>query len=289
MKHHTLIIVPNARAKFRKLRFSTAQAVAVLGTLLLLTAGSVVATFAFLQSDFDHKALARIEAENRELREVNSGFEESLQNLESQLTDYQDRIHKLAIVAGLAELSPVADGGIGGAEPAAPGGDDRVATLARFETELDGLGQGMNLLQQHFEDQRLELSATPAIAPVKGILTSGFGFRSDPFTGGRAFHKGLDFVAPPGKEVRATGDALVVRAERMRDLGNGVYLSHGYGITTRYGHLSAIEVKEGQRVRRGDIIGRVGNTGRSTGYHLHYEVRVDGKPTNPLGYILDVQ
>jgi murein DD-endopeptidase MepM/ murein hydrolase activator NlpD len=87
--------------------------------------------------------------------------------------------------------------------------------------------------------------------------------------------------------VLAAADGIVVQAERNGRLGKAVYLSHGYGLTTRYGHLSRFNVTPGQRVKRGDTIGYVGNTGRATGYHLHYEVRLDGRPVNPLGYILD--
>ena len=87
--------------------------------------------------------------------------------------------------------------------------------------------------------------------------------------------------------MRASADGIVMRAGMIGGLGNAIYLAHGYGVTTRYGHMSKVEVRPGQRVKRGDIIGRVGNTGRSTGYHLHYEVRQDGQPVNPLVYILD--
>ena len=131
------------------------------------------------------------------------------------------------------------------------------------------------------------ISQTPAITPVKGILTSGFGYRSDPVTHGRGDHQGVDIAAAPGQPVRASADGIVMRAGTIGGLGKAIYLAHGYGVTTRYGHMSKVEVRPGQRVKRGDIIGRVGNTGRSTGYHLHYEVRQDGQPVNPLVYILD--
>ena len=87
--------------------------------------------------------------------------------------------------------------------------------------------------------------------------------------------------------MRASADGIVVEAGEVTGLGQAVYLSHGFGVTTRYGHMSHVDVRPGQRVKRGDVVGRVGNTGRSTGYHLHYEVRVDGDPVNPLAYILD--
>ena len=87
--------------------------------------------------------------------------------------------------------------------------------------------------------------------------------------------------------MRASADGVVIQAGEVGGLGQAVFIAHGFGVTTRYGHMSRIEVRPGQRVKRGDVVGRVGNTGRSTGYHLHYEVRVDGDPVNPLAYILD--
>lgn len=282
MKRHTLIFVPHARAKFRKWRFTSTQAAVALATALVLTVASLVGSVFYLTRDFDPDELARIEAENAALREMNQSFENSLVELEGQLGDYEDRIHKLAIVAGLTDLAPSGEAGIGGEDPG-----DSPEDVAALSTQLEQLGAGMDRLQRKLDERRLMISATPAISPVAGILTSGFGYRRDPFTGSRAFHNGLDFVAPPGKDVHVTGDGVVTRAGRERGLGNAVYVSHGFGITTRYGHLSKTAVEVGQRVRRGDVVGHVGSTGRSTGYHLHYEVRVDGQPVNPLGYILD--
>ena len=125
------------------------------------------------------------------------------------------------------------------------------------------------------------------MAPARGILTSSFGYRRDPVHGGRAFHQGVDIAAAPGHPVKVPADGMVIRAGRIGGLGKAVYVSHGYGLTTRYGHLAEISVEPGDEVQRGDVIGTVGSTGRSTGYHLHYEVRVDGKAVNPLAYILD--
>ncbi len=290
MKQHTVIFVPHARAKFRKWRFTTLQASLLFGTLATLTLGGLVATFLYFDTAFDRTQLDEIEHENAELRQVNQGFERSIRDLSGQLEEYQQQIHKLAIVAGVSELSPVADAGIGGPmaiEANLLGETDMGDNLARLDSWADELGRGMNFLQDRFEERKLLISRTPAVTPVKGLLTSAFGYRPDPFTKRRTFHSGIDIVAPRGKEVRATGDGFVMKTGRLQGLGKAVYVSHGYDISTRYGHLLKITVEEGQKVTRGDVIGLVGNTGRSTGNHLHYEVRIDGRPTNPLGYILD--
>jgi murein DD-endopeptidase MepM/ murein hydrolase activator NlpD len=115
-----------------------------------------------------------------------------------------------------------------------------------------------------------------------GWLTSGFGVRSDPFTGRQASHPGLDISGKTGDPVYATADGRVATAGRTGDYGNLVIIEHAFGLTTRYGHLSRFNVKPGASVRRGDVIGYVGSTGRSTASHLHYEVWANGRPVNPL-------
>jgi len=286
VKEHTIIFVPHARAKFRKWRLTTTQLALVLGSLGLLTFGSIFFSISYFSTNVDYAQLQQIEKENEDLRAVNQSFEKSIRELEGQLADYQNRIHQLAIVAGLKELSPSNDTGIGGS--VAEGGSLDVA-LENLGLQLKDLDQGVSLLNEAFEERSLMISSTPAIVPVKGLFTSGFGYRTDPFTKRRAFHSGLDIVAAPGKEIVATGDGLVTRAGRIGALGNAVYISHGYGLTTRYGHLSRVAVEAGEQVKRGDVIGHLGSTGRSTGYHLHYEVHVDGKAVNPLGHILDAR
>jgi murein DD-endopeptidase MepM/ murein hydrolase activator NlpD len=128
--------------------------------------------------------------------------------------------------------------------------------------------------------------AIPSQKPVDLIdFTSGFGVRSDPFRGGAAMHAGVDIRGPLGTPIYATADGMVGRAERAAGYGNLVELDHGRGIQTRYGHLSAILVQPGQRVKRGQLIARMGSTGRSTGNHLHYEVRLDGSAVNPMPFL----
>jgi murein DD-endopeptidase MepM/ murein hydrolase activator NlpD len=130
------------------------------------------------------------------------------------------------------------------------------------------------------------LVSVPSQKPVQDSrYTSFFGVRVDPFRGTAAMHPGLDMAAPTGTPVYATADGTVGRAERAGGYGNLVQLEHGKGLETRYGHLSQILVHDGQSVHRGDVIGLVGSTGRSTGSHLHYEVRIDGRAVNPMPFL----
>jgi murein DD-endopeptidase MepM/ murein hydrolase activator NlpD len=133
------------------------------------------------------------------------------------------------------------------------------------------------------------LAAIPAIQPVRNEnlkrLASGFGYRTDPFTKARKMHEGMDFSAKIGTPIYATGDGIVSKADNtVSGFGNHVVIRHGYGYETLYGHLSKYNCRAGQRVKRGDIIGYVGSTGRSEGPHLHYEVHKDGKVVNPLNF-----
>jgi murein DD-endopeptidase MepM/ murein hydrolase activator NlpD len=129
-------------------------------------------------------------------------------------------------------------------------------------------------------------SNMPSIWPVAGAIRGGFGVRRNPFGGsGSEFHKGQDISAPMGTPVIATADGVITIAGWQRGYGRVVYIDHGNGLTTRYGHLSRIDVIEGQTIRRGEQLGLVGSTGRSTGPHLHYEVRMNGQPLNPIPYL----
>src|SRR5687768_16830142 len=294
-QHHTVIFVPHAHAKLRKWRVSNLQIGLVTGALLLLT---LTAAF-FIWSHFSTKAnpveIARLSGENEKLREVNQEFESSIRKLQDQLNSYEDRTRQLAIVAGIATLgdaanaTDTAEAGIGGGAPVDGALVDEIGVedLPAMQGRIRQIDGTLKAVETKLHQRARWISQTPAITPVKGILTSGFGYRNDPVTHGRGDHQGVDIAAAPGQPVRASADGIVMRAGTIGGLGKAIYLAHGYGVTTRYGHMSKVEVRPGQRVKRGDIIGRVGNTGRSTGYHLHYEVRQDGQPVNPLVYILD--
>ena len=131
------------------------------------------------------------------------------------------------------------------------------------------------------------LAHAPSIWPVHGWVTSGFGFRTNPFTGLTQMHEGLDIANRIGTPVIAPSDGIVSDTGKDSAYGNFIVISHGFGINSRFLHLSKILVRPGQRVKRGDKVAEVGTTGKSTGPHLHYEVRVNGIPVNPLRYIVN--
>jgi murein DD-endopeptidase MepM/ murein hydrolase activator NlpD len=141
-------------------------------------------------------------------------------------------------------------------------------------------------LFQYLEDQKVLLASTPSIWPTKGWLSSRFGYRISPFTERKEMHKGIDISSRLGTPVIAPADGVVISSGRNGSFGKMVSIRHGNGFLTKYAHLQKILVKKGQAVKRGEKIGLVGKTGRSTGPHLHYEVHLKGVPLNPLRYIV---
>ncbi|MHB0884798.1 MAG: M23 family metallopeptidase [Bacillota bacterium] len=179
-------------------------------------------------------------------------------------------------------------------------GDDRgtsvspdiLARAAQLQSDLNAVQKDISTRVASFEDLRKELTenqlyqaAKPSVFPTNGVITSGFGFRPAPLSFGTEYHSGLDIAAAYGTPVIATGDGQVVFVGWRGGLGRAAVIDHGYGFSTLYGHTQKIIVNVGDRVKKGQTIGYVGSSGRSTGPHLHYEVWVNGKPTNPRTYL----
>jgi murein DD-endopeptidase MepM/ murein hydrolase activator NlpD len=190
----------------------------------------------------------------------------------------QQRIQRTSNLVRSLGLDPsrmMQAGGVGGPFVEADGGeevDPRFLQLFASWRQLESLEQGV--------------ASIPSVMPVQGIrYTSGFGVRSDPFRSRAAMHAGIDLAGPVGTPIHATADGVVARSGIAGGYGNLVELDHGSGIGTRYGHMSRLLVQAGERVRRGQVIGLMGSTGRSTGSHLHYEVRIDGRAVNPLPFL----
>ena len=167
--------------------------------------------------------------------------------------------------------------------------DEALKEMHNQLSELKGAASreetSLQTLIEYFEDKRSLYASTPSVWPVRGWVTSPFGKRTSPFSGILTFHEGLDIAAQTGTPVVAPADGVVLKAGFSPGYGNMVEISHGYGIKTVFGHNSRLNVKVGQQVKRGDVISYVGDTGSSTGPHLHYEVRLNGVPVNPKKYL----
>lgn len=301
-KSYTLIVVPDHESPVKRYRVQKSLFLQMGGGFLLLAGLALGATFHYFQ-------VARDAAENRILREENltlrsqlKSVRERIEHIGSTLDRVERFDQKLRAITLLSDpqrnlaMGPVEqEPGLG-----APAAETQFTELASMESpkaltgKLDRLSaeatrqeQSLHELQAYFQDQKSLLASTPSLWPTRGWVTSDFGSRLDPYTADRVMHAGMDIAAPHGKDVFAPSDGTVVFAGLEGGYGNVIVIDHGYGIKTRYGHLAKILVKAGERVKRGSLIAAVGNTGRSTGPHLHYEVRVNGIPQNPRKFILE--
>lgn len=158
--------------------------------------------------------------------------------------------------------------------------------LERLAVDMERRGDELSMLESRLMDQRIRKSLLPTVMPIKeASIGSAFGLRGDPVLGVSAMHEGIDFVAQPGTEVVSAAGGIVVLAERHPEYGNLIEIEHGNGFSTRYAHLSKMHVRAGQLVRRAQKIAASGNTGRSTGPHLHFEVRFNGVAQNPARFL----
>jgi murein DD-endopeptidase MepM/ murein hydrolase activator NlpD len=158
-------------------------------------------------------------------------------------------------------------------------------TFGVLRALLQGLENRLSYVRRDVERREALAASTPSIWPAHGWLTGTFGGRSDPFTGEPGYHQGIDISTDKGQPVFATADGIVESASYSGDYGNLIVIRHGFGLTTRYGHLSSYAVKPGISVKRGEVIGYVGATGRATGAHLHYEILANGQLLNPLNLL----
>ena len=224
-------------------------------------------------------AQLRIERENDRLRQENERQRRKLDQLKDRIDAIETDARRLSEVSGLPAEEGASAHGAGGPYIAA---DD--ASVADVEARAAQLEEQLSAYRESLE--REQRARVPSAWPVEGEVTDYFGVRRNPFGGGSAeFHDGLDIATAWGTPVAATGDGTVSFAGAKSGYGNVVMVDHGNGLSTVYGHLSRVEAEVGQAVKRGELVGRVGSTGRSTGPHLHYEVRVGEAAVSPVNYL----
>lgn len=286
---NTIIIVPHSQARFIKFSFSTRSLMAGASVLAVAVILSVIA-IAYSGNAVSRRAdVQRLKTENQELTDVNRDLSRTISEVQARLDDFEERTARLALAAGMqgdatgivGTTGPGAQVGSGGLYNRLPDGPESLKLQGSW------IKQQLDMVDRKLAETGDVLSSTPTMAPAVGVLTDGYGSRNDPITGRRAFHRGLDISARRGTPVHAPADGVVVFAGRNGGLGKTIRISHGFGFTTLYGHLHEMSVELGDEIHRGDLIGSVGNTGRSTGSHLHYEVHEDGKAKDPLYFILD--
>ncbi len=242
---------------------------------------------------------AEISSLNRELRELNDRSEllqqrmDELAVLEARLRQFIGQYGDGQTIPQGEHVSEVAVSSYAAAasdELAAAAAQLTIDDIAELSQMLGELADSMETNLRKAEQRQAELDALPSAWPtVSRRLTSGFGYRSDPFTRKSAFHAGVDITGDVGDPIYAAGDGTVKEAGFNRTRGNYIIITHRTGLESHYLHLSKIGVKAGQQIRRGDRIGEMGNSGRSTGAHLHFQVVASEKPVNPLPYLRQVE
>ncbi|MCA2979751.1 MAG: M23 family metallopeptidase [Myxococcaceae bacterium] len=296
----TLIVVPDRHSEVRRLRLRRAWVIqALVGcSVLALVAVALVVHYGSVVSEAQENPALR--DENLKLKSEIAVIREQLAHVQGTLDRVERFDQKLRAITLLSDPQRNLAMGPTEAAPAAGSADNQFvrssgqespATLAakldKLSAEATRQEQSLQELQAYFAGQKSLLASVPSVWPTRGWVTSDFGSRVDPYTSERVMHAGIDIAGPHGKEIIAPSDGTVVFSGLEGGYGNVIVIDHGYGIKTRYGHLASLRVKAGERVKRGDLIAAMGNTGRSTGPHLHYEVRVNGIAQNPRKFILD--
>jgi murein DD-endopeptidase MepM/ murein hydrolase activator NlpD len=222
--------------------------------------------------------------ENRRLREQNREATSKFDFLQTRLAALDTTQRKLAETSGFGRSSEIPDinKGVG------QGGPNTMSSIDvnNIEAATNALETELRQIKVVYDKSQLKLASTPTGWPVRGYISDGFGSRRNPFGGGGAeMHAGLDIATNHGTTITATADGIVIFAGSHAGYGNLVVIDHGYGLTTRYAHMSSYDVTVGDHVTRGKKIGAVGSTGRSTAPHCHYEVRLHDRPVDPFNYL----
>ena len=287
-KRFTILIIPEGSHQVRRFALRSAVVKWALAASVLLVLGVSGLVVDYVATNLDRNELERLQVENLAQREELHRLVVQLEDLRQELVVVAQNDAKVRVMAKLTAPKSDSMAGIGG-----PSSEDDVSReYSAIQQRIDEVRRQIDLRRESQEeiqgilnDQRSLLAAKPSGWPTKGWLTSSFGMRRDPFNGKRKMHEGLDIAARTGTPVYATADGIVSSIRTEPGYGKVVTVDHGYGYRTVYGHNSKYHVKVGQRVRRGDLISSVGNTGRSTGSHVHYEVRLNGVPVNPHKYL----
>lgn len=286
-KRFTILVIPEGSHQVRRfgIRSSVIKGALAFSAVLVLGLAALIADY--VKTNLDRNELQRLQVQNLSQREELNHLVVKLEDLRQEMVVLSQNDAKVRVMAKLSAPKGDSIAGIGG-----PAKDsDVIHEFNEIQQRIDEVRRQIDLRRESQEeiqgilnDQRSLLAAKPQGWPVKGWLTSNFGLRRDPFNGRRKMHEGLDIAARTGTPVIATADGIVSSVKTEPGYGKMVTIDHGYGYRTLYGHNSKYHVKVGQRVRRGDRVASVGNTGRSTGSHVHYEVRLNGIPVNPQKY-----
>lgn len=303
-KSYSIIIVSDATSTNKELFLSSKFIRNSLIAVVLLVSLFGFVIFDYLTLSIDRQKMGMLEVENVRKTKIISELTKNVERTQRSLTKMESFKKRILIAAGLTSPSALQEIGTGGGPVADLSTDvelvERSVDNVIPKRNIDILEKSRNnsinakkvendlqFVENIIDKQKVRLASTPSIWPTRGYLTNSFGPRVHPLTGKRSFHYGQDIATQSGNKIIAPANGVILVAEYRDYYGKMIIIDHNFGYTSRYGHLVAFNVKEGDRVTRGQVIGFVGNTGRSTAPHLHYEVRFMGKAINPMNFIID--
>jgi len=298
IRNKSILIQSEGKNRISQWHFTLKKIAGVLSLILCLTGAIVFFTADTITEYFYKSKIEKIRSNYSHLNTTLTDLESQLNLLNEKVIELEEQETKLRMVTGLPVINnDFREVGIGGVrlnenfDIFLPG-FEKSPDISNLERDVETLVRKVKLELSSFDDihqkiinNREKLKYIPSIKPVEGgYLNSGYGYRRDPFDGARRFHHGQDFSVFSGTPIQSPASGTVKRTGYRGGYGKYIVLDHGYGYETKYLHLSKINVKKGQSITRGEIIGESGNSGRSTAPHLHYEVLYNGTPQNPLDY-----
>ncbi|MCD6162070.1 MAG: M23 family metallopeptidase [candidate division Zixibacteria bacterium] len=291
----SVIIVPDDTGKVIEKRISKWKVKVLLVALCVFFICSAFFAYGYIKSDIDQYRLVSLEDENQYLESELANVRESVELMKGQIANVIRKDDNIRLSFDLPIIDPsIREVGIGGPDFSSVEFNSPAAkNLSLLEKDINKISRQIDFENVSFDDvyekikgKKDVLDHTPSIMPTNGYITSGMGVRKDPFTGLLTMHKGIDIGARKGTHVYAPADGVILKCGWDKGMGNFIIIDHGYNLKTYYGHLEIIKVRNGQHVNRMDLIGNIGSTGRSTGPHLHYEVRKYGRPINPKDFFV---
>ncbi len=305
-RNFSVIIVSDATSSNKEFSVSSklVRNAVLAFSFLVIFFGFII--FHYLTMTLDKQKMKSLEFETKDKRQKISELSSTIAVLNERLKKMEIYKERIMVATGLTSPLALKEVGSGGPDVGNTGSDfssapgvlqpppsllqkNMIPQTADIRDKAQKIEDSLKSMEKFVNQQKLQLAATPAIWPTRGLISGVFGNRIHPFTGRYEFHNAIDIATQLGNKIIAPADGVVLVAESREYYGKMIMIDHGFGYVTRYGHLSGFNVREGQRVRRYDVIGYVGTTGRSNGPHLHYEVRYFDKPMNPANFILDSQ
>ncbi|MCE5270215.1 M23 family metallopeptidase [bacterium] len=299
-KSWTILVVPHDEIRVRRLKISYWLVAAALTFSFTFLAGIGYLTVISLNKEYNHLKLINLQLENQLLTQKLTGVEQKISGLTQRISGLMDENQVFRRIAGLDLLdNEVREVGVGGAyignyDELFELNSQAARQIYQQQDQVDALLRKSDLIKQSLDDaiQSMQSSADkwshhPSIIPTKGYISSFFGRREHPIYHNSQYHNAIDISTRMGESIIAPADGRVVMSKHQVGYGLTVVVDHGYGIVTKYAHLSKSNVRVGQEIKRGDLIAFVGQSGITTGPNLHYEVVVNGVPQNPLDFILD--